>query len=811
MFLSKKSRFIAVTLLTLALAACESDEERAGAFYESGLELLEQGEVSRAIVEFRNVLAIDENHRDARSLYAKSVLELGETREAYVQYLRLVEQYPDDVDGRVVLSELAFQNNSFEEFERHSIAAVELAPDNPRVQLISLAREYRVATEDEEVEKLDEIGNESKDLIKDNPDSVMLQRILIDTYLRDRDFEAALKQIDEAIALEPTNQRLYALKASIAAELGEDDQLEKVLKQMISLFGDNDDVKKNLISFYMSRDRADDAEAFLRSISDPTAEDLEPFIALVQFITQRRGPEAAIAELDQALVKSPENSIIRAVKAGILFDLGKQDEAVSELQSVLETAEPSRETNRIKLALAKMLVVAGNEVGARRLVEEVIADDAFNGVALKMQATWQIDADEVDAAINSLRAALDGNPQDIQAMSLMARAHIRAGNRELARDFMGLAAETSTFAPVESLQYAKFLIEEGRFLPAEDVLTKGLRTSPNQPELLIELGRLYVEIEDYARAEQVEQSLRNAGNPATVRAADELKIRLLGRREGTANAIQFLEGLAGNDTDLGAKVSLVRARLSSGDLAGALESARAYHEEAPDNQLLRYTLYVTETANGNFEAAEAGFRGLLEDDPLQERIWIELIRTVSIQGEPERASAIVDEALEVLPESPNLLWAKATGLEQENDIDGAIAIYEKLYSQNSESVVVANNLASLLVTHRDDDASVDRAYSVARRLADTQVPAFQDTYGWILYRRGDFEEALRYLEPAASRLQNDPTVQYHLGKVYISLNQNKKAVEQLKRSIEIAEPLNQWPQIEQARQELKKLEETSSE
>ncbi len=811
MFIRKKSRFVAAVLISLALAACESDEERANAFYESGLELLEQGEVARAVVEFRNVLAIDENHREARSIYAKSVLELGEPREAYAQYLRLVEQYPDDVDGRVVLSELSFQNNSFEEFERHSIAAIELAPENPKVQLISLAREYRVASEAEQVQKLDDIGRQSQELIKDNPESVMLQRILIDTYLRDRNFEAALKQIDEAIALEPNNQRLYALKASIAAELGEDGQLEEVLKQMITLFGDNDDVKRNLINFYMSRDRADDAEAFLRSISDLMADDLDPFIALVQFITQRKGPTAGIAELDKALEQRPDHSIIRAVKAGILFDMGQQDNAISELEAVLETAEPSPETNRIKLALAKMLIVGGNEVGARRLVEEVIAADAFNGVALKMQATWQIDADQVDDAITSLRAALDNNPQDVQAMSLMARAHIRAGNRDLARDFMGLAAETSTFAPAESLQYAKFLIEEERFLPAEDVLTKGLRTSPNQPDLLIELGRLYIEIEDFARAEQVENSLRNAGNPATLRAADELRIRLLGRREGTSNAIQFLEGLAENDTDLAAKISLVRARLSSGDLPGALDSVRAYLEEDPDNQLLRYTLYVTETANGNFETAETGFRGLLDDDPLQERIWIELIRTVSIQGEPDRASAIIDEALEVLPDSPNLLWAKATALEQSNEIDGAIAIYEKLYSQNSESVVVANNLASLLVTHRDDEASVDRAFSVARRLADTRVPAFQDTYGWILYRRGDFEEAVRYLEPAADRLQGDPTVQYHLAKVYIALNQNKKAVEQLKRSIEIAEPLNQWPQIEQARQELKKLEETSSE
>jgi len=66
-------------------------------------------------------------------------------------------------------------------------------------------------------------------------------------------------------------------------------------------------------------------------------------------------------------------------------------------------------------------------------------------------------------------------------------------------------------------------------------------------------------------------------------------------------------------------------------------------------------------------------------------------------------------------------------------------------------VVVANNLASLLTAHRTDDASLDRAYRIARRLRGIDVPAFQDTYGWIAHRRGDYAEALDYLRPAALR------------------------------------------------------------
>ena len=43
------------------------------------------------------------------------------------------------------------------------------------------------------------------------------------------------------------------------------------------------------------------------------------------------------------------------------------------------------------------------------------------------------------------------------------------------------------------------------------------------------------------------------------------------------------------------------------------------------------------------------------------------------------------------------------------------------------------------------------------------VPAFQDTYGWIEARRGNYVEALTYLRPAAAGLADDPLAQYHFG------------------------------------------------
>ena len=57
-----------------AVAACESSEDKAERFYQSGLTLLAEGDVDRAAVEFRNVLRYDDGHEDARWQLARHIL-----------------------------------------------------------------------------------------------------------------------------------------------------------------------------------------------------------------------------------------------------------------------------------------------------------------------------------------------------------------------------------------------------------------------------------------------------------------------------------------------------------------------------------------------------------------------------------------------------------------------------------------------------------------------------------------------------------------------------------------------------------------
>lgn len=800
MFAWQVLRTLAVCAALVALSACDSAEDRAQKHYENGLRLVEEGDFARAIVEFRNAVALDEGNPQLRLAFGKAARLAGNISESYTQYLRVVEARPDNTEARLALTEMAIGAQNWEEAERHGAVLIEANAELEGTETAKLALEFREAVLAENPTRMRELTREAETLFETRPEDPILQRLLIEGYASDGRIEDALRITDLALKQDPTNRPLYMTRAQLLHRSGDPEGLERHLRQMVENFPDDTEIKALLIQQLASEGKIADAETFLRDELAAADEPTNVHVSLIVFLRQVHGNEAALEELDTAIATYEDNALFRALRASILFEQHDTQGAITEMQGVIDGAEPGEETDRFKVTLARMLGATGNDVGARALVEEVLERDGFNVDALKMQARWSIDGDRPEVALEDLRKALDRQPEDPEALMLMSDAHQRNGNPELARDMMALAVEASDNAPRESLAFASSLAREDRLRPAEDVLVRALRKSPNSVDLLVMLGQVHVASEDWARAEQVEAALRRLDTDESVSRAEELRFQIFGRREGRDRAIAYLEGLAQSDEASAASViALIQSHLAEGKGDEALALARQLVEREPDNPRFKTVLGNTHAALSQFDEAEQVIRGALDEsgDPV---VALQLVRLLGSQARVDESKAVLDAAIEANPEHPDLLWLKATFLEQSNDIDGAIAIYERLYERDTSSALIANNLASLLATYKTDEESLNRAFRVARRLNGTDVPAFQDTYGWILYRRGEHDEAVRYLEPAAEALQRDPIVQYHLAKAYQAVGREEDAMAAFRNALAVANADDTRAQIAEARE-----------
>ena len=100
------------------------------------------------------------------------------------------------------------------------------------------------------------------------------------------------------------------------------------------------------------------------------------------------------------------------------------------------------------------------------------------------------------------------------------------------------------------------------------------------------------------------------------------------------------------------------------------------------------------------------------------------------QGKVDAALDVIQAGLKELPDDANLHLTMAAILEMQGNYEAAISEYQDMLKQQPGSLVVINNLASLLSDHRTDKASLEQAESLAASLQDSQVAQFK-RYAWL--------------------------------------------------------------------------------
>ncbi len=799
---------------SLMLSGCKTSEEKAEAYYQSGLTYLEAGDAERALVEFRNVFKYNGFHKEARQTYAEILVSQGKTADAYGQYLRLIEQYPDTPDVRRTLAELAVELGNWDEVERHGRAAMALTPDDPALQPIRLALDYRTAVTRGDEAARDLVAAEALTLQKTHPGSLILHRIRIDRLISTGATALALTEVEAAIVLAPDRLNLQMLRYSLMLKLGQTKEVGVQLKKMVVLFPDNAEVRTALISWYMSQKDFDGAEAFLRKLATDAKGPPEPHLALVQLLQTARGRPAALSELDRLIAQSAGTSnaaLFGAMRGSLIFDGGDHVTAITALETIVQSAEASDQTRKIKAILARMLDKSSAEdpargPRARALIEEVLAEDKTNVDALKLRAAWAISEDRAGDAIVDLRAALDQAPRDAQVLTLMASAHERDGNSYLAGERLAMAVEVSGSAAAESLRYAQFLMQQGRPQAMETVLSDARRVSPNDPQILQALAQYYIGQGLWVRAEDLLSALGALPlNDQGRLSVQRLRAASLAGQNRIEESLAILQTGITPGTRTAATLALVQTQLRAGKPAEARAQLDKALAQTPQDPVLRLLLGNLEAAAGKTAEAEAIWTALIAENPTSEppvRLLYGLYKTTN---RPDAAVSLLDAALRVQPGSVTLRWIKAGTLEMAGDIDGAIGIYEALYQEDSSNMIIANNLASLLVSRTPDAQTLARAERISRRLREQTLPAYLDTFGWIALLNGKLEDALPALQAAAKGLPKDPLTQFHLAVAYDKSKQGPEARAQYQLVLDMAAQTPPLPQISEARAALERL------
>jgi predicted Zn-dependent protease len=113
-------------------------------------------------------------------------------------------------------------------------------------------------------------------------------------------------------------------------------------------------------------------------------------------------------------------------------------------------------------------------------------------------------------------------------------------------------------------------------------------------------------------------------------------------------------------------------------------------------------------------------------------------------------------------------------LERTGEVDTALEDLRGLLSERPGDAVVQNALGYTLADHERELARArDLVTQALAQMPDSS--AVLDSMGWVLYREGMYEDALRYLQRARER-GSDPEIYLHLGEAEWKLDRRDDAI-----------------------------------
>ncbi len=786
---------IAVTL-PLLLAACGGPEQRKAAYMERGRAQLEKNNLDKARIEFSNVLQIDPKDVEARYLLARTLEQKQDLRGAAGHYLRVIEEDPAHAEARVRMGEYYLLGGAPEKTMEQVTEILTRDPDNVdalvlRGSVKAQAGETGVALDD---------ARKAMELAPDNANAAVLAASL---HLRRKDTDRAITVLKSSIARHPDSMGLRATLAKVYFDAGRHGDAEQELAAIVASEPSRLAHRLRLATFYTNARRLDDAEHLLREavVKVDAKQRARAKLALADFLLNQRGAGQAIAALEGWVNADPGAYELRFALGNAYEGSGDVAKARRLYEAVAADGEERAQAVAAKTRLAALWMRQKQADRAEPLIAEVLNVNARDKDALTMRGQIAMARQDYTAAIGDFRSVLKNHPDSIRAQRLLARAHFLNREQALARDTLKKAVDAYPEDLALRSDYVRLLAQTGDRRGVVDQLNEMLKMAPDNFVALEALFKVHAVSEDW---------------DAAIDAAGRLKARHPDRSHGyyfaglvrqaqhqlEASVAEFEGALARAPGSIEPLSQLVKSYVAldqRGEAMARLEKAAAERRENPVPHNLMGELLLLDNKS---EQAIAKFREASGLNPKWHVPHANTAIAFEAQGNTGAAAKALQAGIAATSGSPVLIVALANLHERNSQYEEAIAQYEAALDNAPDALVIANNLAMLLVDHRTDARSIERARKLIEPLKSARNAAFLDTVGWVQVHAGEVDAALPNLEQAVKSAPDTPALHYHLGVAYIRKGERDNALSALRRAVDTDVPYQDLDKARAALQDL---------
>jgi tetratricopeptide (TPR) repeat protein len=424
----------------------------------------------------------------------------------------------------------------------------------------------------------------------------------------------------------------------------------------------------------------------------------------------------------------PDSVNAKDALAAVLLELGKVDEAQVQLEKIIEHGEAHKDLGAAYLRVAATLSRYAKNPKAIGIMQHLMARHARSAEAQIALAHIAIRGQDLSTASAAIDRALLLRPGWEDAAILKGRILVQENDGAGAAAFYKQFLRSNPHATRVRMFYARQLVDRKNWNGAREQFRLVLKDRPKDRDVLFALGLLSLQ------TSRLDDAGRYLKQVVEVDPDDNQALLYLGRvaerEKRYPQALHWYSQVGSGRYAF--EASLRYAAVTAKQ--GKLEEARGLlHGITPENNDQRAELALAEE---------------------------QVLRDAKRYKE---ALAVLNAALRRLPEHKDLLYARALVAEKLDDLslhERDLRLLLKLDPDN------ANAMNALGYTLADRTDRKQEAYKLIKHALSLRPndPFILDSMGWVHYRLGNLQDALRYLRRAL-KLRADAEISAHLGEV----------------------------------------------
>ncbi|HPN39126.1 MAG TPA: tetratricopeptide repeat protein, partial [Melioribacteraceae bacterium] len=486
-------------------------DNKSGIYYSIAKEYLRLNKISNAIQNINKAIELDSINIDYY-LLAGQLYSLNRKNDYAIEsFEKVINLDSLNYKALFALGELYSANKPRKALEIYNKVLDLIGPEWSVL--------VNIAELNERMGNVEKTVSTVEELLKINPSNIELQKLLIEAYIKTKQYEKAIALTDEALQSFPDDINLIEYKANSYVKLNKWEEGYKWYKTLIKRSDLDYDNKLRIVTGFLEESDKDSllvnyTEDLLLTV-DKDSTTWQTKVYLAELYVRQKKDSLAIKFFGSACRLAEWNDQLWIRYGGFLFDSRNYDETISEMR-IAYGYFPQNFLINLLLAYAysqkqdhkNAIIYFENCHNLKRDDVSVINGFAFTKYSLG----------EIDTALVLLDKALLLDSQNAQVYGMMGMIYSKQENFAKSDSSYEKAISLNSEDALLLNNYAYSLSERGLQLErCLEMATKAVTKEPENSSYLDTIGWIYFQLNNYDKAkEYVKKSLEIEPDNATV-------------------------------------------------------------------------------------------------------------------------------------------------------------------------------------------------------------------------------------------------------------------------------------------------------